>query len=311
VAGLGVCKRQCFLLPLGARSTGTLQVSATSGYARNVSRHIMTKQIVNYQDILTRQIDLYVNWIIDRMTKYFEKDYDRKQLRSMLEKQFENNTHTSKLASELGHFFKFWGTDWHWVAFHITQDYYSQRKLFETLSFLKRDPNQVLVYKSLGKNSCEKSRQLYLTNFTDLKSEPKVFSLNELIQNGTNLGVEPNQLKPTLGITDFGTFKDKFEEVHLIYDEYYLNTKDFPDDVWDYSQQTFVPNKQRKEHLKEFSKFVKTEIRKENVISADNEKSTAIYVKINAKGLKKYYDNKKKRENSNFITRILNLFKNK
>ena len=259
---------------------------------------------VNYQTILANQVDLYDKWVLDRMRKYFEKEYDQEHLKTLIQTQLKANSGTRKLASELGHFFKFWGTDWHWVSFHITQDYYSQRRFFERLSFIKHNASQVLVFKTLEEGSCEKSRKLYLTNPSDLKSEPKIFSLSELLQNGSNLGEEPNKIKPTLGVTDFGIYKDKDDEVHLIYDKFYLKTKDYPDDVWDYCQQKFVPNKERKEHLKNVSKYIKAG----NAASTLGTNST-INVQIDAKGLKRYYLEKKKQNKQNLLSQIIKLFK--
>ena len=267
-------------------------------------------EILNYQKILAKHVDIYVKWVLDRMRDYFENEYDKRLLKTLIETQLEKCSDTKKLASELGHFFKFWGTDWHWVAFHITHDYYSQRRFFERLSFLKQDHNQSLVFKTLEKSSCEKSREIYLTNSSDLKSEPKVFSLSELLNNGSNFGKELNEIKPTLGATDFGIYKDKDGEVHLIYDEFNIQTKEYPNDIWDYAKQNFVPNKAREEHLKNISKYIKTEIRKENgALTSTLETNSTIFVKVDGKGLKKYYSEQKKQEKQNLLIRIIKLFK--
>jgi hypothetical protein len=76
VAGLEVCKRQCFLLPLGARSTGTLQVSATSGYARNVVSNAIFSVQFNNMKKKQKQPLLSANILTDKMIK---TDRNRKE----------------------------------------------------------------------------------------------------------------------------------------------------------------------------------------------------------------------------------------
>jgi len=56
--------------------------------------------------------------------------------------------------------------------------------------------SDVLVYKEVYPKACRHCIRLYLTN--GVGSQPKLFSLQELEDNGTNIGLKVNDWKPTI-----------------------------------------------------------------------------------------------------------------
>ena len=160
----------------------------------------------NQLKILNRQINLYVDWIINLTDEFKTNAIDLKSLHNLIKTHLESLSNDRKIASELGHFFNSWVIDWDWVAYHISRDYFSYQKLFDHLNFTKKDDDKLLVYKRIDKDSCEMSRNLYLTVPSDIKSEPKVFKFIDIFNNGSNLCRPQVKWNPTIGVTDFGTY---------------------------------------------------------------------------------------------------------
>ena len=162
----------------------------------------------------------YVNKLIfNPLTLYNHlklDEYDIKQLTVIVQDAFENRKSIQNLASSFGHYTKNWNIDWHWIAYHIISDYYNIK---QAQSFLKMYGANQEVYKSISNSHSPDCLALYLTERGNRKSEPKIFTLSELVANGSNLGIEKKDWKPVVGVTDFGTYRNsESDEIEHYYD---------------------------------------------------------------------------------------------
>lgn len=144
------------------------------------------------------------NLILKFLSELNFDDFDKKQIVDLIVDGISNNKSSQQLASDFGHYTKNWNVDWHWISYHILGDYHNQRRANECQN-LKTGREQ-LVYKECSKSNSEFNR-LYLTDPNDRESQPKLFTLTELINNGTNIGLKKQDWKPTIGITDFGFYE--------------------------------------------------------------------------------------------------------
>lgn len=194
----------------------------------------------------TDQALFYCNQFIVRpIVNYGHLDldeYDLKQICDIIKEAITSYTTAQKLASNLGHYTKCWNVDWHWIAEHILHDYHLIDKAggyFDTYG------GDIEVYKTVDNTHSPKAMELYLTDPDNPKSEPKTFKLGELVQNGSNLGKQESQFKPTIGVTDFGFRKyfvggnPELEELEHYYDNTYLHRKS-RGMMWDEEQMRYV-----------------------------------------------------------------------
>jgi hypothetical protein len=131
-------------------------------------------------------------------------EYDIKQLAEIVQTAIEKNKSNQQLASDFGHYTKKWNITWDWVAHHILWDFHNIR---QAQWLLKSFKETATVYKEVEKTDCIECRQLYLSDPTDINSEPKTFQLKQLIKNGSNLGKTKENWKAVIGVTDFGFYK--------------------------------------------------------------------------------------------------------
>lgn len=163
---------------------------------------------------------------------------DIKKLILIVQDALENSKTSQNLASSFGHYTKIWNIDWRWIASHMTQDNYCIRKANELKNFLNRD---IKVYKTNIHNmDFPEFNKLYLTEWTNPKSAPKVFLLSELAANGSNLGRTKEEWKPVIGVTDFGFYKNTVsDEIEHYYDSSHITSMS-GEDIWDEKEQKFI-----------------------------------------------------------------------
>lgn len=193
--------------------------------------------------------------------------FDLKQLADLVQDALENTKTSQNLASSFGHYTKTWSIDWHWIAHHITWDYYNIK---QAQNIRKMFGTNRHVYKSIDNSHSPDCLSLYLTDSSRRTSEPKLFTLSELIANGSNIGKEKKDWKPVVGLTDFGYRKyhpydnPEWEEIEHYYDNTSLSAKS-EWDVWDENEGRFKPeNKQLTERQKRIRSLIKITTSDEN-----------------------------------------------
>lgn len=105
-----------------------------------------------------------------------------------------NRETVSELSSRLGHKTKDWTRDFDRIADFILHSAFDNGK---AQHILKEQGENAEVYKSVYKGACKHCVEAYLTN--GLGSEPKIFKLIELINNGTNIGKKTDEWLPVIG----------------------------------------------------------------------------------------------------------------
>ncbi|MEX0811100.1 MAG: hypothetical protein WD048_02710 [Chitinophagales bacterium] len=194
-------------------------------------------------------------------------EFDLKQLADIIQDTLENTKSSQNLASSFGHYTKTWNIDWHWIAHHITWDYYNIKQA-QTIRKMFGSNSQ--VYKSIDNSHSPDCLELYLTDSSNRKSEPKIFTLSELIENGSNLGKEKKDWKPVIGVTDFGLRKyhpydnREWEEIEHYYDNTSLSTKS-EWEVWDEEEGCYkTEDKPLTERQKKIRSLIKITVKDDN-----------------------------------------------
>jgi hypothetical protein len=157
--------------------------------------------------MIERSFDYMDKLIIFPLEKYGRhkfNSFDREQLAIIIQGYLEGNGKSiQSLASDFGHYTKNWNIDWDWISHHILWDYYNIKKVN---SYLKIKSLDIKVIKEIEKESSLECRELYLSDPSNINSEPKAFALKEIINNGSNIGKPKEKWKPVIGITDFGYY---------------------------------------------------------------------------------------------------------
>ncbi len=189
-----------------------------------------------------RSLDYINNLIVKPMHGHLKlTEYDIKQLSNIVQETLENTKPAQNLASDFGHYTKAWSIDWHWISHHITWDFYNIK---QAQSLKKMFGTNRQVYKAVDNTHSPDCLKLYLTDSSNRNSEPKIFTLSELIANGSNFGKEKKDWKPVIGVTDFGfrTYhpnnNPKWEEIEHCYDNTSLSTKS-EWEIWDTKEGCF------------------------------------------------------------------------
>ncbi len=157
-------------------------------------------------DIYNRALFYSEHLIMKPLSEFKFDDYDKKQFADLIYNNLNDSSKfTQQMASDFGHYTKNWNVDWHWIAHHIIWDNYNLRRANEIQNMMFG--NDQIVYKEISTDKNLEYNKLYLTDPNDSHSQPKLFNLKELIENGTNIGKDKSNWKPTVGITDFGFYK--------------------------------------------------------------------------------------------------------
>lgn len=119
-----------------------------------------------------------------------------KIIEQQLKTTLQNRDSIKQMASELGHKTLDWARD-----FDRISDFTMHCALEQGVSaaIVRRSGSNALVYKDVYDGACEHCVRLYLTK--GVGSQPKLFKLNDLILNGSNIGRKVKQWKPILGST--------------------------------------------------------------------------------------------------------------
>lgn len=101
----------------------------------------------------------------------------------------------TKLASELGHATEDWERDWLRISYYLLHDAYNTGR---AKSIFKAYGEDAEVWFTVLEGACEHCRRLYLTDPDDPESEPIVFKLKDIVENGNNIGRKVRDYKPTI-----------------------------------------------------------------------------------------------------------------
>ena len=111
--------------------------------------------------------------------------------KEILEGTFQKKT-VQKIASNIAHQMSDWNRDWGRIVETECQDVFN---LGRAQAFMQDDSNP-RVYFQVYPGACRHSIRLYLTN--GVGSQPRIFRMSELLNNGTNYGVKSSEWKPTV-----------------------------------------------------------------------------------------------------------------
>jgi hypothetical protein len=120
------------------------------------------------------------------------------QIRTEVEHNIERRKVWKDIASEMGHFKEDWSRDWGRIA--ATEKQNAMQEGFASSLAEREGPvDQVYVSKIPKPDACPECIRLYLENGQG--SPPKVFTLAELQENGTNVGRKARDWKAVVGVT--------------------------------------------------------------------------------------------------------------
>lgn len=111
----------------------------------------------------------------------------------------KNRQGARQLAAELSRVSKDWEVDWLRIAYYLTHEAYNSGR---AQSILKNYGKNAEVWFDVYENACEKCAELYLEEPHEVGvSKPKVFKLDEIINNGNNIGRKKDDWLPTISPT--------------------------------------------------------------------------------------------------------------
>lgn len=102
------------------------------------------------------------------------------------------------LAADLADTSKDWEVDWLRIAYYLTHEAYNSGR---AQSILKNYGSDAEVYFDVYDGACDWCKKLYLKDPNDPDSEPIVFKLKDIIENGNNIGRKVKEWKPTISPT--------------------------------------------------------------------------------------------------------------
>jgi hypothetical protein len=117
-------------------------------------------------------------------------------IRSTISEGVKSRRSVQAIVSELGHKTGEWDRDWKRIVVTEMNNIFQQGRAATIEE--KYGPHQ-LVYKTVFPTACRRCIKLYLTN--GIGSQPRIFKLSTLRENGTNIGVKANDWKPILSST--------------------------------------------------------------------------------------------------------------
>lgn len=155
---------------------------------RNALQIIKTQSLGSIRGI-GNKIFQDVNNILINNTREEQERFLRKQSEKLVLEKKTIRQVANDIARKTG--------DWNRDFDRIIQ--YASQTAFETgkaIALQRKYGEDVYVYKKVFYGACKHCIRLYLTK--GIGSVPKVFKLNELIANGTNIGRKVDEWKPTL-----------------------------------------------------------------------------------------------------------------
>jgi hypothetical protein len=136
-----------------------------------------------------------VNNIIDTESKKDRLAYEKIIRDEILSGRQQNKT-AVQIASALGHKTGDWNRDFRRIVEYVNHQAFDEGRaaLIE-----RKNGDEAQVYKDVYDKACKHCVQLYLTG--GIGSQPKIFKLSVLKQNGTNIGRKTAEWKPVIGST--------------------------------------------------------------------------------------------------------------
>lgn len=168
-------------LPLNTREQETLKYIKQKSYG-----HIKG---------LGDKVKQTVNGIVIEQDQAVRDEYE-KTIKDSLERAVIERDTINSIISEIGHKTGDWGRDLGRIAATEMQFAYEEGRAAQ----IERDEGkEAKVYKEVYPQACRFCIKFFTTN--GIGSEPRVFNLNDLRANGTNIGKKQAEWGPTLGPT--------------------------------------------------------------------------------------------------------------
>ncbi len=119
----------------------------------------------------------------------------QKMIRSKVIKAIELRQSASQLASELANASQDWEVDWQRIASYLMHEAYNTGRAAAIEQEAGPDAE---VYFDVYPGACQRCRELYLTDPNNPDSEPKIFKLSDIRENGSNIGRKVAQWLPSI-----------------------------------------------------------------------------------------------------------------
>lgn len=166
-----------------------IPLSKREKYSLNSVKKQAFKDIVAFKGRIFNDL----NNIVDSAEKNNRKAYEaeiRKEIKSGLAKRASYR----EISQELGHKTGDWLRNWDRIVQYTGHLAFDEGR---AAMFERSGGEDQLVHKDVYLGACKHCIRLYLTS--GVGSEPKVFKLSELKENGTNIGRKVADLKPVIG----------------------------------------------------------------------------------------------------------------
>lgn len=146
----------------------------------------------------------YLKGLGDKMKKDISSYISDAELQTRMEQErvikegmkrgiLERDT-TKLIASKISRQIDDWSRDWNRI---VETEYQGVFNMGRVQSYMREgDGEDTLIYFDVFPGSCRHCIRLYLTG--GIGSEPKLFTIKELMGNGTNIGRKVNDWKPTI-----------------------------------------------------------------------------------------------------------------
>lgn len=136
-----------------------------------------------------------VRVLLEDRNSRWEIDSDfRELLNSQLEKKVVENRSKSEVILEIGQKTESWEKDLGRIVETELQNIFQYGRV---LQYLEQHGDNILLWKEVFPGACKHCIKAYLTN--GIGSEPVLFTPQELLSNGTNIGRKPENWRPVLG----------------------------------------------------------------------------------------------------------------
>lgn len=142
-----------------------------------------------------------LNRILIEVDKKQRAEYE-KVIQDAATKTIKDRGSVKYMSSLIGHKTGDWARDLDRISDFILHNAHDTGRAYQIKDTYKdSDPtgDKVMCYKMVFDQACQSCVKIYLTNGEG--SAPRIFSVNELIANGTNIGRKKDDWKPVIGST--------------------------------------------------------------------------------------------------------------
>lgn len=200
------------------------QFHALSDYEKKTLEYLEDKTFSHIKDLKETIKTTIINKV--KEVELINREQYEKVIKDSVKRSVIERNTVSSIVSEIGNYTKDWSRDLGRIAETEMQNAYEYGKI---TSFNEEDEDNK-YYKHVYGGACKHCIRLYLKD--GIGSEPYLFSYNELLANGTNIGKKVNDWKATIGPIH------PFCRCDL--------RRKRKNDVWDSESKTFVPEKRGK-----------------------------------------------------------------